>query len=104
MQYRLSDAVKNTKKGVLIDIHVISHSKETQIGFNGWEPRLRVKVRSPPRRGMANEEVKGIFKGMLGGCEIISGSLSPKKTLLIENCTRPEVMEKIEKNVNPTFK
>lgn len=104
MQYKPYDAVKNTKKGVLIDIHVISHSKENKISFNCWEPTLRVKVRSPPHKGRANEEIRELFRRMFGSCEIISGCLSPKKTLLIENCTTLEVMEKIEKDMIETFK
>ena len=97
MQYKPHDAVRDTKKGVLIDVHVISQSKETQIKFNEWEPRIKVKVRSPPHKGRANVEVKELFRQMLGRCEIISGSLSPKKTLLIEDCTTQEVMKKMGK-------
>ncbi|MFH1126145.1 MAG: DUF167 family protein [Candidatus Altiarchaeota archaeon] len=99
MQYKLSDAVKETKRGVLIDIHVISQSKEKTLGFNSWEPRIRVKVGNPPLEGRANQEVKQLFKNLLGCCEITSGSLSPKKTLLVEGCSKIEVIGKLEKIV-----
>lgn len=101
MQYKLSDAVRNTEKSVLIDIHVIPNSKTSQpgrnLGFSQWEPRVRVKVKSPPMKGKANEEVEELFKGLLGSCGIISGRLSPKKTLLVEDCTHREVVEKLGK-------
>ena len=99
MRYNVSDAVKSTVNGVFIDIHVISRSKGNELGFNAWEPRLRVKVKSPPQKGKANDEVIGLFKRMLGSCEITSGCLSPKKTVFIRNCTRLEVVEKIESNI-----
>lgn len=99
MQYKLSDAVKTSEKGILINIRVISQSKENKIEFNIWEPRIKLKVKGPPTKGKANEEVIETFKRLLGNCEIISGSLSPKKTLLVNNCTTLEVIKKLEKNV-----
>jgi hypothetical protein len=104
MPYKLSDAIKKDERGVFIDIHVISHSKENQISFSVWEPRLRVKIRSPPQKGKANEEVKGLFKRMLGSCEITSGCLSPKKTVFIGNGSPLEVMEKLGKKLGGKFK
>jgi uncharacterized protein (TIGR00251 family) len=96
MQYKLSDAVKSSGKGVLIDIHVISQSKKTTLDYNGWEPRVRIKVKSPPVKGKANEEVTAVFKKLFGSCEITSGFLSPKKTLLLKDCAQLEVIKKLE--------
>ena len=97
MQYKLRNAVKSSENGVLIDIHVVSQSRKISISFNGWEPRIKLKVKNPPLKGRANEEIKRFFKKAFKSCEIISGFLSPKKTLLIENCDELEVTKKLEK-------
>jgi uncharacterized protein (TIGR00251 family) len=97
---KLADAVKNSDCGVLIHIHVIPNSKEETISLPGWEPRLKVKVTSPPVRGKANEEVRKLFKRLFGNCEITSGATSNKKTLLVKDCDAAYAMEKIETLLN----
>jgi uncharacterized protein (TIGR00251 family) len=99
MQYKPSDAVKNSALGVVVHIHVVSQSHKTGLDFNVWEPRIKIKVTSPPVNGKANEEVTTFFKNLLGNCEITSGRRTPRKTLLVKDCKIAEVVEKIEKNI-----
>lgn len=99
MQYKPNDAVKDSVRGVVVDIHVISQSYSNKLDFNPWEPRIKICVTSQPVKGKANKEVIEFFKRLLGSCEITSGHRSPRKTLLIKDCTKAEVVEKIEKNI-----
>jgi len=104
MQYKLSDAVKSSGKGVLVDIHVISQSKKTNLDFNSWEPKIKIKVKSHPVKGRANEEVTAFFEKLFGSCEIVSGFLSPKKTLFLKDCSLFEVIKKLEESLKKGLK
>ena len=93
---KLADAVKKGDHGVLIYVHVIPNARKSSIDLPAWEPRLKVKVSSPPVKGRANEEVQKFFKHLFGNCEIISGVTSNKKTLLVRDCDAAFVMRKLE--------
>ena len=99
MQYKLSDAVKDTREGVVVGIHAIPNSKESKISFNPWEPNVRVNIKSPPTKGKANEEIIELFSGFLGRCELVVGIKSAKKTLLVKHCDHTETVKKLEKTI-----
>ena len=101
--------VRTSKDGVLIDIRVIPNAKnikktakstkntapEKIFGYDEWDMRLRVRISAPAIKGKANKEVTCIFSGIFGNCNIVSGKLSRKKTVLVPNQGIRDVVGKL---------
>ncbi|TKY92134.1 MAG: hypothetical protein C5S46_02150, partial [Candidatus Methanomarinus sp.] len=49
----ITDAVKKSSNGVIIDLEVIPESKNVKIisGYNPWRKRITVKLTQPPQKG-----------------------------------------------------
>ncbi len=86
-------AVKQSKSGILIDIEVVPGSKKEFLEYDEWTNRIKVKVKEPAVKGKANSGVVRTFSELFGNCEIVSGDLSRKKTVLVLNSTLKSVNE-----------
>lgn len=85
----------------IIDIHIKSNSKKFElIGFNKWNNFLEIKTKEKPIKGKANNEIekelKKIFKTEI---KIIQGKKSKNKKILIENKTKKEIINIINKKI-----
>ena len=76
-------ALRQSKAGILIDIEVVPNSKKESMEYDEWTSRIKVKIKEPAVKGKANAGVIRKFSVLFGGCEIVSGNLSRKKTLLV---------------------
>ncbi len=97
----MDDAVRESEKGVLIDLTVSPNAKKTEIvGYNKWRKSIEVKVSSPPRGGKANAELIRFLKNVFGrNVKIVKGQTSTQKTILIEGISRDDVI-KILRNIS----
>lgn len=84
-------SIRSCKDGVMIDIRVIPNSKKDGFKYDEGGERLRVWVSEPALKGKANKAILKKFSKIFGNCEIISGKLSGKKTILIKGLCVEEV-------------
>ena len=75
----------------MIDIRVIPDSKKEGFSYDEGGERLSVWVSEPASKGKANKAILKKFSKIFGNCEIISGKLSRKKTILIKGVGIKEV-------------
>ena len=94
------ECMRETKEGVVIEIHVVPGSKGGGFSYESWEKRLKVRVSSPAVKGKANKEVVGIFSDLFGNCELVSGPGSRKKSLLVRGKNMEEASEILGPLVN----
>ena len=89
MPHEMLECIRNGGGGALIDIHIIPNSKAgaggVAWGYDKFGKRMRLRISSPASDGKANKQIIKIFSDLVGNCEIISGGLSRKKTLLIRD-------------------
>ena len=83
------DAIKQTKDGVVIDFEVTPGAKVTVVpsGYSVWRKRVEVKLRAPPEKGKANEELIEALADLFGvpsaSIEITSGATNSRKSIKI---------------------
>ena len=94
------ECVKETKEGVIIEIHVVPGSKSGGFSYESWEKRLKIRVSSPAVKGKANKDVIAIFSELFGNCELVSGLGSRKKSLLVRGKNMKEISEILGSLVN----
>jgi hypothetical protein len=87
----LEDAIKTTKDGTVIDFEVSPGAKTAEVpsGYNPWRKRIEAKIRAPPEKGKANDELISALSALLGvpasDIEIISGATSSRKSILVRS-------------------
>ncbi|MFO7966768.1 MAG: DUF167 domain-containing protein [Archaeoglobaceae archaeon] len=96
----LYKAVKVRDEGITVDVDVTPGAKKREIGYDEWKNVITVKVKNPPKKGKANNEVIKSFKEFLGReIEIIAGHTSSRKVILVHNASQDEVIKKLEENI-----
>ncbi|MCD1294487.1 YggU family protein [Methanocella sp. CWC-04] len=91
------DAIKPVKDGVVIDFEVTPGAKNPAMpsGYNVWRKRIEVKLRSPPEKGKANEELISALSGLLNVkaayIEIMSGSTNQWKSIKVTGVNADDV-------------
>jgi hypothetical protein len=96
----LTDIVflRESKKGLTFDIHVIPHASRVEM-VGVQEGALKVKVTVPPVEGAANEACIKLLAKELGlkksQLEIASGAKSRKKTIMVKDINKVELETKI---------
>ncbi|MCK4492167.1 MAG: YggU family protein, partial [Candidatus Altiarchaeales archaeon] len=65
------------------------------ISYNEWDGRLHIRIREPPEGGKANKRIVGLFSDLFGGCRVVSGKLSRKKTVEVKDTSMDRVHEKL---------
>lgn len=94
----ITDAVKKSSNGVIIDLEVIPASKNVNVisGYNPWRKRITVKLTQPPQKGKANKqlivELSKILMVNESNITLISGHASHKKTVLIKGVEIKQVL------------
>ena len=98
----VNEAMKQTDKGVLINLEVIPNSKKPEFpaGYNEWRKSIVIRVRSPPARGRANSEIEKTLERMFGRkVEIVKGMTSSNKQVIVYSASVDEVLEKLEERL-----
>lgn len=83
--------------GVLVDLQVTPGARKTGISYDPVSCRLKVKVRAPADKGKANSAVLEALKDVFGRCELVSGSLTHRKTVLVRDGNLAEIEGLIKK-------
>jgi uncharacterized protein (TIGR00251 family) len=98
---KLKNAISETESGLVIDVSVKPQSGSSGFyGFDKWRNRFEIKVKSPPSRGKANDEVISViaefFDLKRNDIEIISGSRSTQKKILLKGIERESFFSRVE--------
>jgi uncharacterized protein len=92
------EAVRSSAAGVLLELDVSPGARRTEVpsGYNEWRKRIEVKLKAPPEKGKANEELMEALSKLLqvpsANVEISAGSTNSKKSILIRGVSREEVL------------
>ncbi|MCX5861437.1 MAG: DUF167 domain-containing protein [Desulfomonile sp.] len=90
--------VKQHKDGVTISVRVIPNSSRNAVAFDTPD-HLAVKLTSPPVQGRANRHLVKFLGKKLGvppsAMEIIAGSLSRQKTILVRGINLEAVLSRL---------
>jgi uncharacterized protein (TIGR00251 family) len=82
--------IKQTENGVLIEVRIKPNSKRFALSEKNGQPIL--EVTSPPREGKANLEIVKGLKRLFGkDVEIVKGSKSREKLILVKNADKEEI-------------
>lgn len=92
-----SKAISQKGSDVLLDIEVSPNSKKFEIsGFNQWRNSFEIRIKQVPQKGKANKEiVKELSSYFDHDVSIFKGEKSSKKTMLIKNADKSEILEKL---------
>ncbi len=100
------NAIVDSKKSVVIKLHVLPCSKKTifPVRFNKWRECFEIKVKSEAKDGKANSEVLSelskYFNISINRIDIKSGEKNRDKTILIKDISIDEVRKKLEVSLN----
>ncbi|AFC99278.1 TIGR00251 family protein [Methanocella conradii HZ254] len=92
------DAIRAIQGGVVIDFEVSPGAGVTRVpcGYNEWRKRIEARLRAPPERGRANEELmvalSRLFRVPRASVEIASGVANGKKSVKIRGITREDAI------------
>lgn len=96
-----SPAVKPAARGVALDVEVVPGASDSRFpaGFNPWRNRLEARVRAPPEKGQANQELASLvahfFRVPASAAEVTSGHTSRRKTVTVTGITRDEALARL---------
>jgi len=90
----LSSCIRATQFGVELDLMVSPSSPRRGVqGLDQWRKRLIVKVRAPPEKGEANEEVEAVISELFKAeAEVVRGHTSRMKTVLVHTSKQSALM------------
>jgi hypothetical protein len=92
------DAVRYSAAGVILELDVSPGARRTEVpsGYNVWRKRIEVKLKAPPEKGKANEELMEALSKLLhvpaSSVEISAGATNSKKSVLIRGVSREDVL------------
>ena len=90
-----------TSQGVILNVHVKPNSKEFQLELE--EDMLLVSCREAPLKGKVNKELLKQLSRFFGRkVELVAGSTSRQKKILVSKITREEV-NKILSSISKTI-
>lgn len=82
--------IKETEKGLILDVYVKPRSKEFEVVVEGDE--VVVRCRKEPVGGRVNRELVKELSRLFGKrVELVSGSSSRQKRLLVKDAVKSEV-------------
>jgi uncharacterized protein (TIGR00251 family) len=93
----LSSFLRETPFGVEVDLVVSPSSPRSEVqGLDRWRKRLVVRVRAPPEKGEANDEVESVISELFRAkAEVVRGHASRMKTALVQT-TRQSALAALE--------
>ena len=92
------DAIKVSSDGIIIDLEVSPGAKETKVpsGYNEWRRRIEAKLKAPPEKGKANEELIKALSVLLNvpatGISITSGATDSRKSIKVHGMSRDDAI------------
>ena len=95
----VSDAVRKSPDGVLIDIEVTPGTKTAQVpsGYNTWRNRIEVRLSEAAQKGKANQQLLELLASVLGvkasDVTIVSGPIAHRKTVHVRGMDMEQVLE-----------
>jgi uncharacterized protein len=101
-----TDAVKQSKDGVLLCLHVVPGSSKSAFpaGYNEWRKCIEIKVRSEAKDNKANAEVveciASFFSLSPNDVLLVSGQKSREKTVCLKKITFDLVCQRLEESLH----
>jgi uncharacterized protein (TIGR00251 family) len=98
------DAIKSSKQGVILCVHVVPGSSQNQFpaGYNQWRKCIEIKVRSEAKDNKANNEViktiTEFFKVPMKDVILMSGQNSREKTIFLGKISVDMVCSQLEES------
>ncbi|MCL7413459.1 MAG: DUF167 domain-containing protein [ANME-2 cluster archaeon] len=95
----VSDAVRISPDGVVIDIEVTPGTKTVQVpsGYNTWRKRIEVRLSEPAQKGRANQQLLEFLAVLLGvkvsEVTLVSGLTAHRKTVHVRGMDAEQVIE-----------
>ena len=102
---RIEDAVSVADHGIILAIEVTPGSKQNVFpaGFNPWRKTIACRVTAPAMEGKANAAVIAVIAESLGlplhAVCIRHGAASPIKKVLIEGCTKADLVHLLKEKI-----
>jgi len=103
----LHEALMESREGTVISLEVAAGAKENRFpsGYNPWRKSIGCSVRAPPVGGKANAAVVRLLAGFFDVHEervqILSGSTSHQKRVLLKGLGPPEVLDMLARSRDP---
>ena len=100
MNYK--NAINDSKKGILIKLHVSAGSSQSifPAGYNEWRRSIEIKTKAEAKENKANKEIISkiaeYFDILAKNISITSGKNSKDKIILIKNVPIAEIYKKLE--------
>ncbi len=90
-------SIREVAGGVEVDVIVSPNAARSEIvGFDEWRGRLVIRLRAPPEKGEANEELRSLLGEKLDvRAEVLKGHTSRMKTVLLRGDTKA-IIERLE--------
>ena len=91
-----TDAIRAAKGGAVIDFDVSPGAKSAEVpsGYNPWRKRIEARIRAPPEKGRANEELietlSSLYDVPVSAITIVSGATDSRKSVLIRGVSAAE--------------
>lgn len=101
-----TDAVKCSKDGILIRVHVVPGSAHPifPAGYNQWRKCIEIKVGAFAKENQANMEVMKVIASFFhisdNDVALMNGQKSREKTLSMRNISIEVVCKKIEESLH----
>ncbi|MCX7982369.1 MAG: DUF167 domain-containing protein [Syntrophales bacterium] len=90
--------IKETRSGVVIQVHVVPRAARTEF-LDAQEGPLRIRVAAPPVEGKANREVIAFLSQLLkvaaSRISIVGGARSRLKRIEVEGITPGEFVKRL---------
>lgn len=91
-------AFSDAREGALIRVRVTPRSGRQELTYDEQE-EIRVRLKSPPLRGQANQELVKFLARSLGvgkrDVEIVSGSSSRRKTVRVRGLSAAQAQDRL---------
>jgi uncharacterized protein (TIGR00251 family) len=101
----LGTAVKPHPQGCVICFEIVPGSSRLKVpsGFNSWRRSMQAHLTEEPVRGRANRQLTAELARTLGisesKVEVLSGQRSARKTVLVRDMTREDVVRALERGM-----
>lgn len=100
------DAIKSSKQGVILSLHVVPGSSQAVFpaGYNEWRKCIEIKVRSAAQENKANNEViqtvAQFFRLSEKNIMLLSGKKSREKTISLHNISVEMIRSLLEESLH----
>jgi hypothetical protein len=95
------DALRPAAGGIIIDLEVTPGARDTKVpsGYNEWRKRIEAKIREPPEKGRANDELlkslSSLFNVPASRISIISGATDSRKSVKLNGLAMEDAINRL---------